>query len=101
MQVHDLVLISQLLSKLEKKAHLERAILNALFSLGLGFAVLAQSVQAAGLVDIDLLVLVPTLDKFVIYLHRLPTKKSQQKELKVNFCLLLQRFIAIEYVKTL
>jgi hypothetical protein len=73
MQVHDFVLIAKFLSKLEEKTHLERAVLDTLFSLGLGFAVLSQGVQTASLVNIDLLVLFSALDQFIVNCHRFPT----------------------------
>jgi len=72
-QVHDFVLITKFLSELEEKTHLERAVLDTLFSLGLGFAVLSKSVQTASLVNIDLLVLISTLDQFIVDCHRFPT----------------------------
>lgn len=66
MKVHDLVLITQLLGKLEKKAHLERAIFSALLSFSFRFFVLAKSIETACLIDVNLLVCLATLDKFVV-----------------------------------
>lgn len=71
MQIHDFVLISKFLSQLEEQTHLERAIFNTFFSLGLCFAVLTERVKAASLVDVDLLVLISTLDKLIVDLHGL------------------------------
>lgn len=62
MQIHDFILIPKLLRQLEKQTHLERAIFNTFFSLSLRFAVLTERVKAASLVDVDLLVLISTLD---------------------------------------
>ena len=57
--------------QLEKKTHLEGAVLSALLRLSLSFFVLAQSVQAARLVDVDLLVLLAALDQLVVDSHTL------------------------------
>ena len=81
MQVHDFVLISKLLSKLEEQTHLERAIFNTFFSLGLCFAVLTERVKAAGFVDVDLLVLISTLDKLIVDLHGLSIREEQRQSL--------------------
>lgn len=72
MQVHDFILIAQFLSQLEQKAHFQRAVLKALFGLCLSFLVLASCVQTAGLVYIDLLVLLAALDELIVDLHGLP-----------------------------
>lgn len=66
MQIHDFVLVAQLLRQLEEKAHLQRAILNALLALYLGLFELAEGVETARLVHKDLLVGIPTLDQFVV-----------------------------------
>ena len=72
MQVHDFILIAQFLGQLEQKAHFQRAVLKALFGLCLSFLVLTSCVQTAGLVYIDLLVLLAALDKLIVDLHGLP-----------------------------
>ena len=66
MKVHDLVLVAKFLRQLEEQTHLKRAVLNTLLSFCLGLPVLTERVKAASLVDIDLLVLLATLDKLVI-----------------------------------
>ena len=77
MQVHYLILISKFLRQLEKQTHLERAVLKALFSLSLCLLVLAQSVETARLVDVDLLVLLTALNQFIIHRHSLAKKYNR------------------------
>lgn len=72
MQIHDLVLVAKFLRQLEEQTHLKWAVFNAFLSLCLRFPVLTERVQAASLIDIDLLILLATLDKLVIDSHGLP-----------------------------
>ena len=72
MQIHDLVLITKFLRQLEEETHLKWAVFDALLSLSLRFPVLTERVQAASLVDEDLLILLATLDQLVIDSHGLP-----------------------------
>ena len=77
MQVHDFVLISELLGQLEQKTHFERTVFEALFGFSLSFLVLSSRVETAGLVYIDLLVLLATLDQFIVDLHSLPKFRAK------------------------
>ena len=79
MKVHNLVLVAKFLRQLEKKAHFQSAVLNALLSLFLSLLILAKGIVAAGLVDEDLLVLLLAFDKLIVDLHGLAIEKRRQK----------------------
>ena len=74
MEIHDIVLVAELLGQLEQKTELESAVFGALFCLFLGLLELSESVKAASLVDVDLLVRFSTLDELIVTLHCFPIK---------------------------
>ena len=87
MQVHDLIFIAKLLSKLEEQAHLERAVLEALFCLGLGLFVLSEGIQTASFVYMDLLILFTAFHEFVVDTHGLTLeerKRNRQVRVEVK-----------------
>ena len=84
MQVHDLILVAQLLRQLEQKSHFERTILDTLFSFCLCFFVLTESVQTASLVDVNLLVLLAALDKVIVHLHGLATVNQRESWVSIS-----------------
>jgi len=70
-QIHDFVLIAQLLRQLEKQSHFEGSVFGAIFTLNLRLFVLVQRIQTARLVHVDVLVDFAAFQQLVIHVHRL------------------------------
>jgi len=71
-QIHDFVLVAQLLSKLEQNSVLEGRVLTALLALLFRFFVLSESVETGCLEQMDLWIVFVSLHEFVVDVHGAP-----------------------------
>ena len=72
MQVHDVILLSKFLGKLEQQSHLEWSFLAALFSFSLCLLILTESIQAACFVNEYTLIGLTSLNHLIIDVHCFP-----------------------------
>jgi hypothetical protein len=77
MQIHDFILISQLLCELEQQSYFKRRVLLALLTFSLRFFVHAKRIQTASLEHVQVVERLTALDQLVINVHRTPNVCEQ------------------------